>query len=121
MPDQKEPEVPQSDSEAQSMTFTSMPSEFRTVSPLPQNLLVLSVMPATASRERWPHAEYELARQVRRELGADWEKRGAFTKALEQVCRRYVQKNGRPFTPKNLRESLRQWDAWQSSKARRQR
>lgn len=68
-------------------------------------------------REVWLSWGYELARKVR----ADFEQTNgpdngaaayqrALTAAYQQACQRYVQENGKLFTPKVLRESLRRKD-----------
>jgi hypothetical protein len=63
-----------------------------------------------APREIWPGAGWELAADVRTKLGAAWTQPGKFTAALTDACERYRQKNGKLFTPKVLREGLRQHD-----------
>lgn len=73
------------------------------------------------AQEVWPGKGYELARKVRDELGPDWTQPGKFTTALEQACQRYVKKSGKRFTPKSLREGLRQWDEWSKGCHPRQR
>jgi hypothetical protein len=70
----------------------------------------LRVQVRSAELEIWQGKAYELACKVRDELGADWTQPGKLTAAFERACLRYVQKNGHPFTPKSLREGLRQWE-----------
>ena len=68
-------------------------------------------------REVWPGWGYELARKVRDAFeqtgrldrgSAAYER--ALTAAYQQACLRYVQKNGKLFKAKVLRESLRRKD-----------
>lgn len=61
----------------------------------------------------WPDTAYELARKVRDQLIAAGKNVNApkvFTTGLEQACAQYLNSKGKPFTPKVLRESLRQWE-----------
>lgn len=61
--------------------------------------------------EVWLGKDYELARKVRDELGRKkFSITGEFTGALKDACARYRRKDGTKFTPKSLRESLRQID-----------
>jgi hypothetical protein len=67
---------------------------------------------ASTSIERWPGTAYELARKVELDLikaGKDISAPKVFTAGLQQACQVYVNSKGKPFTPKVLRESLRQW------------
>ncbi|MGA2333944.1 MAG: hypothetical protein ABSG08_01100 [Terriglobales bacterium] len=75
---------------------------------------------ATAAREVWTGKDYELARKVRDELGANYTQ-AQLTAALAVACERYQKKNGQCYIVKNLRDGLRQRDDWEDSKARRQR
>jgi hypothetical protein len=105
------------DTEASIITHSServsakrhLKEQLRRVQGLGGVLLPVSSAPAPV-REVWLGKGYDLARKVRAELGADWTQPGKFTAALERACQRYVQKNGKPFTPKSLRESLRRKD-----------
>ena len=63
------------------------------------------------ARVIWSGKNYELARKVRDELGAAWEEPGKFTAALKVACDQYMREDGTLFTPKVLREGLRQYDA----------
>ena len=80
------------------------------------DLVAAPVQPARKKKRQRPQREvwlgmgYELARKVKTELGSDWTQPGKFTAALEQACQRYVQKNGRRFKVKSLREGLRRWE-----------
>jgi hypothetical protein len=74
-----------------------------------QALDELSLRISSEDREIWPGKAHELAKKVADELGADETQPGKLAAALEQACQRYIQKNGRPFKPKSLRESLRGW------------
>jgi hypothetical protein len=72
--------------------------------------VLVRVFGSSEKCEVWPGKAYELARQVRDDLRKAGKSTNELTAAFEQACGRYVQRNGKRFTPKSLREGLRQWE-----------